>query len=71
MAQQDFKPQGYLTLYNMGGIEIDINDSRDAVRFRVYNDNVSHWQETKFDNEGELYLYAYSSRYYLKQFMRY
>ena len=26
MAQQDFKPQGYLTLSNSGGIEIEIND---------------------------------------------
>ena len=26
MAQQDFKPQGYLTLSNSGGIEIEINE---------------------------------------------
>lgn len=71
MAQQDFKPQGYLTLSNMGGIEIEINDCGDAVRFRMYNGNVSHWQEIKFDNDGEMYFYAYSSRYYLNQFMRY
>ena len=49
MAQQDFKLQGYLTLSNSGGIEIEINDSGDAVRFRMYNGNVSHWQEIKFD----------------------
>jgi hypothetical protein len=64
-----FRPQGYLTLSNSGDIEIEINDSGDAVRFRMYNGNVSHWQEIKFDKNGEMYFYAYSNRYYLNQFI--
>lgn len=78
MAQQYFKPQGYLTLSNINCIEIEINDSGDAVRFRMcngnashYYGNVSHWQEIKFDKDGEMYFYAYSNRYYLNQFMMY
>lgn len=79
MAQQDFKPQGYLTLSNSGGIEIEINDSGDAVRYRTCNcngcevlyGNVSHWQEIKFDNDDEMYFFVYSTRYYLNQFMKY
>ena len=66
---KEFNPQAYLTLSNSGGIEIEINDSGDAVRFRMYNGNVSCWQELKFDANGEIYFYAYSNRYYLNQFM--
>lgn len=66
-----FKPQGYLTLSNMGCIEIEVNNSGEAVRFRMYNGNVSDWQQIKFDGKGEMYFYAYSTRYYLNQFMRY
>lgn len=71
MAQQDFNPQGYLTLSNSGGIEIEINDSGDAVRFRMYKGNVSEWREIRFDENGEMYFYAYSNKYYLSQFMKY
>ncbi len=68
MAQQDFIPQGYLTLSNSGGIEIEVNNAGDAVRFRMYGGNVSEWQELKFDENGEVYFFVYSNRYYLNQF---
>lgn len=67
-TKDEFKPQGYLTLSNMGCIEIEINNAGDAVRFRMYNGNVSCWQEIKFDENGEMYFYAYSNKYYLNQF---
>jgi hypothetical protein len=69
--EDEFKPQGYLTLSNMGGIEIEVNKTGEAVRFRMYNGNVSNWQEIKFDENGEMYFYAYSNRYYLNQFIKY
>lgn len=78
MAQQDFKPQGYLTVSNIECIEIELNDAGDAIRFRTVSaycrnlyGNVSEWQELKFDDNGEMYFYAYSNRYYLNQFIRY
>lgn len=67
----EFKPQGYLTLSNMGDIEIEVNETGEAVRFRMYNGNVSAWQELKFDKSGDVYFMAYSNRYYLNQFMKY
>lgn len=70
-TKDEFKPCGYLAVSNMGGIEIEINDAGDAVRFRMYNGNVSHWQEIKFDKHGDTYFMAYSNRYYLNQFMKY
>ena len=70
MAQQDFKPQSYLTISNIGGIEIEISDSGEAVRFRMYDGTVSNWQEIKFDDNGETYFLAYSDRYYLNQFTK-
>lgn len=68
--KDEFKPCGYLTISNIGDIEIEINDAGDVVRFRMYNGNVSHWQEIKFDKNGEMYFYAYSNRYYLNQFIK-
>ena len=68
MKDKKFEPQGYLTLSNSGGIEIEVNNAGDAVRFRMYNGNVSEWQELKFDENGEMYFFVYSDRYYLNQF---
>ena len=70
MKDKKFKPQGYLALSNSGGIEIEISDTGEAVRFRMYNGNVSQWQEIKFDLNGEMYFHAYSNRYYLNQFAK-
>ena len=68
MKDKKFEPQGYLTLSNYGGIEIEVNNTGDAVRFRMYDGNVSEWQELKFDENGEMYFFVYSDRYYLNQF---
>ena len=72
MENQEFKPQSSLNLFNLSSIEIEVNNSGEAVRFKMYSGmfggNVSDWQQIKFDENGEMYFIAYSNRYYLKDF---
>ena len=34
--EKDFKPHGYLSISNLGGIEIEINDTNESVRYRYF-----------------------------------
>lgn len=72
---KDFKPCGALTTCNMGGIEIEINNSGDAIRYRWSYGNpkekVSRWQEIKYTAKCRAYFVCHRRRYYLDEFMRY
>ena len=73
---KDFKPCGALAVSNWGGIEIEINDTFEAIRYcwsygEPEKEKVSRWQKTKYSSSGREYFVSKSRRYYLDEFMRY
>lgn len=72
---KDFKPCGALAVSNWGGIEVEINNSCDGIRYRWSYGNpkekVSRWQEIKYSASGRAYFVSKRRRYYLDEFMRY
>lgn len=72
---KDFKPCGSLTISNCGGIEVEINNCGDIIRYRWSYGNpkekVSRWQEIKYSAKGRAYFVSKRRRYYLDEFMRY
>ena len=52
LRENDFAPHGYMTTSNLGGKEIEISNSNDAVRFRTEDGSISDWFEIEYDEEG-------------------
>lgn len=52
LNESDFAPHGYMTTSNLGGKEIEISNSNDAVRFRTEDGSISDWFEIEYDEEG-------------------
>lgn len=52
LKENDFTPHGYMTTSNLGGKEIEISNSNDAVRFRTEDGSISDWFEIEYDEEG-------------------
>ena len=52
LSENDFAPHGYMTTSNLGGKEIEISNSNDAVRFRTEDGSISDWFEIEYDEEG-------------------
>ena len=52
LCENDFTPHGYMTTSNLGGKEIEISNSNDAVRFRTEDGSISDWFEIEYDEEG-------------------
>lgn len=71
MKKEDFKPCGYLTICNWGGIEIMINDSVDAVIYSWFGKIARRWQKIKYSAKGREYFVINRRRYYLDEFMGY
>lgn len=55
MKKEDFKPCGYLTICNWGGIEVMINNSGDAVIYSWFGKIAQRWQEIKHSAKGREY----------------
>ena len=74
-TKEEFKPVGYYCISNWGGIEIEINNYGDAVRYRWSygnpNEKVSRWQQIKYSKSGRTYFVSKRRRYYLDEFMNY
>ena len=68
--EKDFKPHGYLTLNNWGGIEIEINDTNESVRYRYFGNIGRKPCKISYTNKGRAYFRVYGRRYYLDEFMR-
>ena len=68
--EKDFKPHAYLTLTNLGGIEIEINDTNESVRYRYYGNVGRKPCKISYTNKGRAYFRVYGRRYYLDEFMR-
>lgn len=71
MKKEDFKPCGYLTICNLGGIEVMINNSGDAVIYSWFGKVARRWQPIKQSAKGRDYFTINNKRYYLDEFMRY
>ena len=71
MKKEDFKPCGYLTICNLEGIEIMINNSGDAVIYSWFGKIAKRWQQIKQSAKGRDYFTINNKRYYLDEFMRY
>jgi hypothetical protein len=76
--ENDFRVDGHMTLSNSGGIEVEMNDSGDGVRYR-FNDSGNpdepHEAEIEYesgtsDDDSRTYFHVGSDKYYLDQFMR-
>jgi hypothetical protein len=70
MAGDEFKPNGYRGVSNAGGNEIQVNDSGDAARFRLYGGEPTDWMEIEFDENGVAYVDTPSGREMLSDYMR-
>lgn len=70
MAGDEFKPNGYRGVSNAGGNEIQVNDSGDAARFRLYGGEPTDWMGIEFDENGVAYVDTPSGREMLSDYMR-
>ena len=66
-----FAPVAALAFCNWGGIEIEINETGEAVRYRFTNDNKPSRRTCKiqYTTAGRAYFRANKRRYYLDEFM--
>ena len=70
MAGDEFKPNGYRSVSNAGGNEIQVNGSGDAARFRLYGGEPTDWMDIEFDENGVAYVDTPSGREMLSDYMR-
>ena len=68
--EKDFKPHGYLTLTNYGGIEIEINRTNESVRYRYFGEIGRKPCKISYTNKGRAYFRVHRRRYYLDEFIR-
>jgi len=72
-SAEDFRVDGYMTLTNSGGIEIELDNRGDGLRYR-FNNNGTYTEPEEtfigFDDEGEAMFMDGDTVYHLSQFMR-
>ena len=68
--EKDFKPHGFLSISNLGGIEIEINRTNESVRYRYFGNVGRKPCKISYTNKGRAYFRVYGRRYYLDEFMR-
>ena len=68
---EPFTPSAALAFCNWGGIEIEINETGEAVRYRFTNDNKPSRRACKiqYTTAGRAYFIANKRRYYIDEFM--
>ena len=67
---ENFKEQAFLTMSNLGGISIMLNESGDAVRYQWYDKKPSRWCKIYYTQNGTPYFMISNRRYHLDNFMR-
>lgn len=67
---EEFKPQAYMVLSTMGGIQIMLDETGDRVRYQWYNEKPTRWCKIYYDNKGH-YFYVNRHKYYLDQFLKF
>lgn len=69
-----FKPHGYKTLSNSHGIEVEINDSGDGLKYKMSDSKTAYEAEIKHeaDDEARAYFETHLGiKHYLDEFMKY
>jgi hypothetical protein len=70
--KDEFKPQAGYCLSNLGGIQIEVNDCGDMVRYQWYDLKPSmRWLPIRYNMKGDPFFVARGQRWYLSNFMRY
>lgn len=70
-ARDGFIATGYYTICNTFGIEIQINNSGDGIRYRKDKANKpSRWQEIKYTKSGRSYFRMHNRRIYLDEYLK-
>ena len=65
-----FKPHAALAISNWGGIEIEINETGEAVRYRYFGKIGQRACMIQYTTAGRAFFRAKNRRYYLDEFMR-
>ena len=66
-----FTPNAAFTLSNMGGIEIELNNTGEAVRYRLYDNAPSRRAcQIQYTTAGRAFFRIRNRRYYLDEFTR-
>ena len=66
-----FTPNAAFTLSNMGGIEIELNNTGEAVRYRLYDNAPSRRAcQIQYTATGRAFFRTRSGRYYLDKFTK-
>ena len=65
-----FKPIAALALCNWGGIEIEINETGEAVKYRYFDKIGQRACKIQYTTAGRAFFSARNRRFYLDEFMR-
>lgn len=67
---ESFKPSAALAISNLGGIEIEINETGEAVKYRYFGKIGQRACQIQYTTAGRAFFRIRNQRYYLDQFMR-
>ena len=67
---KSFEPSAALTISNLGGIEIEINETGEAVKYRYFGKIGQRACMIQYTTAGRAYFRIRNRRYYLDEFTR-
>ena len=67
---KSFEPHAALTLCNLGSIEIEINETGDAVKYRYFGKIGRRACMIQYTTAGRAFFRIRNQRYYLDEFMK-
>lgn len=67
---KSFRPIAACALCNWGGIEIEINETGEAVKYRYFDKIGRRACQIQYTATGRAFFRARNRRYYLDEFMR-
>ena len=70
MATTNFIPMAAKCICNYGGVEIEISNNVEMIRYRWFGEKVSRWQQIKYTIKGNPYFTINGKREYLDDYMR-
>jgi len=70
-SNDEFKPDGFRTVSNGGGYEIEISNFGDSARFRFYGGEPTDWLEIEYDEDGEAYVETERGREMLSDYTKF
>lgn len=67
---EQITPQAYLTLSNMGGMAIEINNTGESVRYQWYDKVAQRSCRIDYTSSGRAFFRARGRRWYLDEFLK-